>query len=297
MTRPFLSFCFGLLLLTGSCGGAGGTEAGNPPSLPTRAVTGDVSSGNVALVKNLAGCLADTVIATDAQARTTSVNVDSDCSFTLELEVDQAYALSLLDGDTFVAAFLFDNSIDRLDSPTFVVSRGTGPIALGRITLSNGRARCEFRPADQNDRDDDGISDFEDDDDDGDGIHDADEDDCDLDGYQDDHDDSCEETSGDARVIEARPHNGEDDVGSDEQIEVRFNCDIDPSTVNATTFVVSDGDSNVLDCDFEVEDDRVSCEHEDDFLEDATYTVTVSGVTCADDTPVVDATWSFTTRD
>lgn len=304
-----------LLLILSSCGSAGGVEAGNPPDLPTtRAVTGTLTgpSASIATLTRTIGddCGADTLIATNSASATTTASIDEDCSFTIDLTIGEAYVLSLLNGDSFVASFIFNNSSQTLSTITMIIAEGTDAINLGNITINGSEATCEFEPSEQNDSDNDGLDDFEDEDDDNDDIPDVDEEDCDLDGYLDDYDDDntdCSDDSGDdedggssedgtlAEVLEVNPRNNEIGVSIDEHIEVRFGCNVDATTINNTNFAITAGAENIT-CTFETDNDEVSCEH-DNFENLTTYTVTLSGIECENGDPVTDVTWSFTTEE
>lgn len=157
-------------------------------------------------------------------------------------------------------------------------------------------------PAKQNDRDGDGVNDFEDTDDDDDGLSDDEEEDCDLDGFFDDSDDDDSECDVDGdeetgELLEVEPDNNETFVELDEEIEARFDCEIDESTVNATTFsVTSATDTITCSFDFSGSGEKIECEHDDDeFLPGTVYTATVDGVKCVDGTVVETESWSWTT--
>lgn len=189
-----------LLVITAgfvSCGGSlGGVEAGNPPDA-TRQVTGQVASASQSLSNRFltsSDCPVDGVVAVDTLAQTTSASFDGTCTFTLNLTVNKAYALNFYLDDSFVAAMIFNNGVNQPASSVTIISSGTSAIDLGLITLNGEEATPEYEPAEQNDQDEDGVSDYEDEDDDDDSIEDSGEDDCDSDGIPDDYDeDSCEE--------------------------------------------------------------------------------------------------------
>lgn len=181
MLKPIL--CTFLIFIT-SCGGsvAGGTEFGNP----TRVVMGSFVAAET--------CPADTAIATDSEAQTTTAAFAADCSFELNLAEDTAYTLSFYAGEDFVATLQVEDAAGKERSPVFIVSDQDSPLDLGDITISDDDAIPENEPAEQNDQDDDGITDFDDKDDDADGTPDTSETDCDNDGFSDDDDavDSCD---------------------------------------------------------------------------------------------------------
>lgn len=313
-----------LFLSIYSCGstssGLGGSEFGNP----TRPVTGSLVSETANGGVNLAitdDCPADQIIAVDSTAQTTIAAVNVNCSFTINLVVNKAYAINFVLNDQFVASMIFNNSLDTLSSPVFIISAGDTTINLGIVTISGTIAAPETEPAEQNDQDGDGVNDFDDDDDDNDGSSDDQDEDCDLDGFTDDYDeddDDCDveeeggATGGDgedadgtiAKVLEVRPPNDddlsaeEDFVNVNESVEVRFGCAVDTSTVNGTTFRIADAANNSVSCSFQFESNntRVECEH-DDFSPDTIYTATLTGIQCEDGTTIETATWTWRTRD
>ncbi len=301
MKPSFLKIFPLLALLLAHCGGGatGGTEAGNPPDLPTRNVLGLINSIESALVKSATTCPADTVIATDALAQTTEGIIESDCSFTLPLSTGKAYALSMVNDGTFIASFLFDNSASLLQSPTFIISSGSDDIDLGNITILDGEAFPTLNPAQQNDQDGDGIHDYDDDDDDNDDIADDSEEDCDLDGYFDDYDDDvCDESEDSedlAIALEVSPQSGKTDVSLDRDIEVRFGCTVNPAFVNASTFSLASASNVAVICTYEIDENEVNCEH-NNFNSATRYTVTLNGLKCLSGDSIQGVTWSFTTR-
>ncbi len=306
-----------LILLSAlpACGGSGssatgGSEFGNP----TRGLTGIVTSGaGGALTKALtSSCPADSVIATNSTAETTSVAVNDDCSFDLSLETEMAYVLSFTQGSQFVATLIVDNNTGLLNTQTIYLAPGDTTVDLGTIVISNGQATPEHQPAEQNDRDGDGINDFDDDDDDDDGISDVDETDCDLDGFEDDDDSdnsTCGSGSGggssggsggasDTSIIQVSPSDGAEHVLLTEQISVRLNCPVDQSTVTNDTFNVS-SETDTLLCDFNFSDSgqTIECRHDSqDFLSDTEYSVVIDGITCEDGTPIAARDWSWSTQ-
>lgn len=299
-----------IALLALHCGGnatVGGTEAGNPPQ-GLRIVEGNVATNNNALLRaGISPCFATQVIALDSTGSTTNADVGSDCTFEISLAAGKAYAINLLSGDTFVASLLFQNSPSALPSAVFSISSGSTRINLGRIRLSNSDAFPETEPSEFNDDDNDGTNDFDDEDDDGDGVSDEDEDDCDLDGYRDDFDDdndSCEdsEDSGDGEfsgnILEVRPAHSSTNVDTDEEIQARFDCVIDETSLTAATFSIVDASNNPVSCTFELEDEdqRVVCQPEDLFDVSTTYTATINGMECLDGTSIETISWSWTTR-
>ena len=187
-----LFFILQTLVACGGEGLLGGTEAGNPP-VETRTISGQVSESTQNLVRSLllsgTACPADTVLALDSLAQTTSAELNDSCSFSMTLAVNKAYAISLVKDDVFIASLIFNNTSRSLESTVMLVGSGETEISLGLITISGNRATPQTQPATQNDRDDDGVADYDDDEDDL---------DCDLDDYPDDYDEdeACEDESG-----------------------------------------------------------------------------------------------------
>lgn len=310
--KLFFSLTIPLSLSLTSCGGAsGGSEFGNP----TRAVTGAVATTSLSentplsfLISNAMAtetCPADAVIATDSQGEATTVTVEIDCSFSLDLTVNKAYAVSFVLNDEFVATLYVRNSSTGLKSSVFVLSDGETDIDLGDVIISDGEADPENDPAEQCDVDDDDIDDYDDTDDDGDGVLDDDEGDCDLDGYDDgydEEDDTCDTGEGDGdavvgTILDVYPENEAEYIWLDEFVEVAFDCEINQDSVTAETFrVESDADAIACEFNFSESDSVVSCDHSDQgFLPATTYTATIDGVTCVDGTGVSVETWSWST--
>lgn len=323
-----LKFIFVLLaLFLVHCGisSQGGSEVGNPPDATTRPIAGQLTTNMQALFRYATsdGCPADQLIAMDSSANTTLVEIDENCSFTTTLTINKAYLLSFTLNDVFVASMIFNNSPSRLSSQTFVLSSGSTTVNLGTITINGTTATPANEPSEQCDSDGDGVDDYNDDDDDDDGTPDESEEDCDLDGYDDDYDDdtsdctenddddddndapedSDDSSSSQAKVLEVRPHhdnNLTDNIGLvslSQDVEVRFGCSLDTNTITSSNFSMEDENSNIVSCDFEIENDdtRIDCEHTD-FLPDTIYTALLSGIKCADGTVIPVTEWSWRTE-
>lgn len=291
----------------------GGTEFGNPTrevegTLTTASASQDtITSFFIPHAMAAVACPADTAIATDSKGLTTTTSVASDCSFSLSLTVNKAYAVSFVLADEFVATLFVRNSATDLKSSVFVLSSGATAMDLGDVIISDGEADPESDPASQNDEDEDGIDDFDDSDDDGDGVTDDDEEDCDLDGYDDGYDeqDSACDTDADedddddvtATILDVYPENEAEFIALDETVEVVFDCEIDTATVSPDSFsVAADDDTIACDYTFSESDTLVSCEHDgQDFLPATTYSTTIDGVSCSDGTEVEGESWSWTT--
>lgn len=338
--------CFSLLSLWGCelTSDLGGTEAGNPP-VTTRQLTGNVaseesdSSDSSELRLNFiatttVSCVADTVIATDSSAAKTQAEIESDCSFTIELVVGEVYVISFTKQDEYVGTVYFINDNEFLSSPYLYLSDGDEAIDLGVISFSGGTALPEHEPAEQQDQDDDGIVDQSDSDDDNDTVDDSEDTDCDLDGIWDvlDADISqCEDdsagdstdtgdttTSSDdgssgggtsstvpaARVIEVSPTSnaGITDtllgVALATSVQARFNCEIDTDTVSAQTFTIEDDVGSTISCAYSMSSNGkiVSCNHATDlFLVLTVYTATIDGIACEGGSSGDATTWSFKT--
>lgn len=310
-----LLLTYSALCLLAACGSGGGSEAGNPGDSVLRPIIGSVSSGgsgalNRSLGKSTLGelCGADNVQAIDSTGSTSSSGLEDDCSFNLELAPGKSYLIGFIRDEQFIASLIVQNAAGALESSIVFLAAGADPVDLGEITIVGNRATPSAQPAQQNDRDGDGDDDFEDNDDDDDGVVDGDESDCDLDGFindDDDDDSECEsedeESDNTAIVREVSPRNNEgistgEPVGLDEDIEVRFGCNVDPASITAVTFAIS-ADGDVVDCEFEIDNDEVHCLHEDDpFLANTTYTATLDGVQCENSDPVTSTEWSWKTE-
>ena len=163
------------VFLLASCGGGGSssdsTTGGGDTT--TRVISGSVlaPAPDVALrVDALVAddCLADTILATTISGTTTSAIVNNEgCGFSLTLDVDQSYSISLIKDEQFVATLIFDTGSGYSSSNLFVVD-GSTTIDLGAILVNGTVATAENEPLDQIDCDDDGVSDLDDDDDDND---------------------------------------------------------------------------------------------------------------------------------
>lgn len=152
--------------LTSACGSnsaSGGSEFGNPQRAVIGMVTPTASND----------CPIDEVIATDTSAQNINGTVSADCSISILLEVDNEYVISFLKNSVFVATLIVNDGISNTDQ--VYVGVGASPINLGTVTFSGDVCHPENEPAEQNDRDSDGISDFKDSDDNNDGVDDGDE--------------------------------------------------------------------------------------------------------------------------
>lgn len=302
--------------MLGLCGCAcgqislGGTEAGNPDD--DRAITGTVLSSDTAssLGKKAtsSACAAETVRAINSSEEVATATVDSRCEFSLSVPIKKAYVLSFLRDDTVVGVLHFQHRSGELPTRTMPIHAGRNALALGRIRFSGAIALPETQPATQNDADDDGTADFDDPDDDNDGVSDADEPDCDLDGFEDALDDEPDDCSvADAKAVPIRavlPHHDASlereyrFVNLTREVRARFGCDVDTSTVTASTFqVVAVG--HVVSCRFGFSDSgrRVVCDHDaDPFAASQIYTASIDGVRCADGRSIRARTWSWRTR-
>lgn len=321
--------------LLAGCGGVGGTESGNPDS--TRQLTGTVtapidstSSAKAASVVasddaaasdvdaekafGTSACVADTVVATaaDAAHTETSVSVNASCQFTLSLVLNQAYTVSLHKNGSFLATLQFTRSATAFEKTSFIMSSGLDAIDLGRVAVLDSLAAAEFEPAEFLDQDGDGTFDFADSDDDNDGTTDDKETDCDLDGVPDDHDGdvtcvlvvSSTTESDPATIIEVTPTHDESlafeelHVEVDTVIAIRLSCAVDLTTVTDDTIqIVSSGDS--LNCSFMFPGDGtvIECHHSAQPMQaDTTYTATFTTVKCSDGRQLPDLVWNWHTR-
>lgn len=189
--RTFFVCCWAVVFIAaglaacGSGSSMGGTEAGNPPDV-TRPVVGQLTPSNS--ITESVPCPADTVVAVNSLEEATFADVEDDCSFSIDLTVDEAYIILFYLDDQLIAAMLFMNGGDAESSDVMIVSQGDDPIDLGSIDLGDSTVTPENEPAEQNDQDGDGENDYVDEDDDNDDIPDSLEEDCDGDGFPDDYD-------------------------------------------------------------------------------------------------------------
>ncbi len=304
MKKVFWSICRFLFIcgLT-ACAGQidGGSEVGNP----TRPVNGYLvadSSEEAPATLMTTLCSADTVIAKNSLNEELTATVAEDCSFTLTLPADKAYAVNFYLADAFVAKLIVQNSLLTLESPVFVLSTADATMDLGAVTIVGKKAFPEFEPATQNDQNGNDVNDFDDVDDDGDGVNDDAEIDCDLDGFfddLDDDDDICLEIDigdEDSGIVEASPNSGELFVETDDEVSWRANCDIDINSVNGTTFVVASATDVIL-CGYALSESNqeIECTHPDqDFLINTTYTATIAGILCTNGDVLTGISWSWT---
>lgn len=178
----FLLLCLCFLVGSLSCGSSpgseqlvGGSEAGNPPGYrDLMGVVPSASTSTLALKQATTSfvCQADTVVATDLTGLETPQPILDDCSFELTLAIDKAYSLHFNSSGSLLAEMVFDNN-GGLPASLMWVSEAETAIDLGQIIFKEGLAYPENQPASQNDRDGDGVNDFEDTDDDGDGDSDG----------------------------------------------------------------------------------------------------------------------------
>lgn len=283
----------------------GGTEAGNPP---TRLVQGSIPAS----ADPDDGCVADAVTAADVNSDyVVTGSVSEDCTFELELETGRTYQFSFEKDDAFVAHMVFTDS-DSLQTNSFLLSAADSILNFGNILFNGQTATPENEPAAQNDEDGDGTPDSEDLDSDGDGTLDLLELDCDLDGIADDLDSdlsTCVEDVIDdtevllTRILEVFPHNlsGISNiltaVSINAPIQARFDCEVDPATVNSTTFSVVNSLNQAVACTYAYSSNNrvVTCNHPSNFLNLTVYTATVEGVACVDAEPIGETAWSFRT--
>jgi len=137
----------------------------------------------------------------------------------------------------------------------------------------------------------------EDSDDGGDEGTDEGDDGSDDDTTGDDTEDGGEESL--ALIVEVNPRNGATNVGLDEEVEARAGCDIDSTTVDATTFAIRDQRGNAITCDYEISGSgtRMECDHDKSpFSRATTYSATVSGVTCRNGRLIEPTRWQWTTE-
>ncbi|OVE82537.1 hypothetical protein BVY03_00705 [bacterium K02(2017)] len=124
----------------------------------------------------------------------------------------------------------------------------------------------------------------------------------------DDEDNDDEESSTNtntATVLQVIPANNNmlnddnNNISLDQDIEIRFSCSIDTTTVNMTTLNIRDANNDQVVCEFEYESNntQLECEHDDDFNPNINYTATIDGITCANGTVISSVSWSFHTEE
>lgn len=292
------------------------TSGSATSSSDTRALTGSVSSAettnsNSSFLQNDSSldCEADQILATDSTGESLSTDVDANCDFSISLILGKSYNISFLKNSEFIASLIFSRRLNGDTTSTIPVSEGTGAIDLGSIIFSGNVASPEQNPLHHCDFDGDGISDYDDDDDDGDGTYDDNESDCDLDGFDDDFDlssdDSCLPGGGNSSlgglILRVKPFDGAPDVDLDKDVRIDVGCRLDRTTVTNDTVIVMDADLNQMTCDLRVEPehfhDKIVCRHRDEpFTANTTYTVTLDGLYCDDDTQIETVSWNFSTE-
>ena len=313
----FSIFFFLQILFLTSCltsNSIGGTEVGNPDSI---VVSGDVSSSSTSsstafLRQQNSGqsnCLSDTVFALDSSGNETQSSVDENCNFRMSLTSGAGYEFYFTFEEEFVASMFFVVNSENDESNTVVLS-GNEDFDLGLISFASGRCSPQNDPYRTNDRDGDGIFDFDDDDDDDDGIFDILEEDCDFDGFFDDFDDedACEFVEADENeesVLDVFPRDDSDFEDNDKLVrltdDVRFrvSCRIDTDTITSENIRIVSGSDEIA-CDFSTNSsqNRIECEHDNDpFLPDSIYTVTIENLRCDNGNSIENAEWSFVTGD
>ncbi len=155
------------------------TEAGNPPTpKKVRKVVGQLP------VDEDGGCTADSALSADTRFITKVATIDADCQFEFDLATGKAWSLKFSLASNESVRLFFANGSDL--SAFYFLSDSNMSVDLGSISFTGNFASAQNEATAQNDRDGDGMSDFDDQDDDNDGIADADEPDCDNDGIIDD---------------------------------------------------------------------------------------------------------------
>jgi hypothetical protein len=320
---------FLLTFLLISCGGEnytsslGGAEIGNP-STPTREVSGLIAGDT---------CVADEVVATDSSNQSTRDDIDQNCAFNLTLTTSKAYNLSFNKESNFVASMVFDGGSSGLESPSFYLSESENQVDLGEIIIEGNEAYPTHQPSLQNDRDQDGINDFEDEDDDNDGKNDDLEIDCNLDGFLDEDEDECEEENnileneninddqienddddedndeneedenqnsgsenGQNRTLEVIPRNQSNHVNLDKVVKVRMGCKLNPQSLDENSFSIQANDEVVF-CQPELKANnmQVECRIEGGFIPASEYHINLSGMECFDGEVIPEINWQFET--
>ncbi|OVE80949.1 hypothetical protein BVY03_05070 [bacterium K02(2017)] len=298
-----------------ACSGSNITTTSS--SNTSRSITGILTtSTSASLNKYLSTetCSADSVIATDTQANTTTAPIAEDCSFNLDLTINKNVSLGFVQNETFVAALTFNSGNAGLSTSTLPITTGSTPINLGAISITGQTAIPTTNPLIFADSDGDGLTDYEDSDDDADGIADNNERDCDLDGVIDDMDEdsSCTNETMDTNigyVLEVKPRNKADDeavegVDLNKKVRARINCVIDQSSVTNETYIVLSDDGETIACEFQFstsddnESSQIKCRHDNqDFTPSTNYTATISGLSCEDGRQIEATSWTWFTEE
>ena len=337
LNRGCLISVFFLLALMGCntplTNSLGGTEAGNPPVATQREVQGRVPAGSstsgsalsalsLALTSN---CVADTVVATHSEKELVTQAVADDCSFRVLLEVGKAYHITFTLKGVFVGSLLF-TSKDPLafPIPVLIPDVGETSINLGVLTLKEHTFNPEKEPEGKNSQDSSGAA--------GQPDHTSGtpvvggQVDSNFNGVPDNQETTP--TTADqpppvnnqpinqptekptdagqilATVLEVLPRNGAglnkiiSAATLDSVVKARFNCEIDPQTINPTNFKVTDLLGNGISCQYVVSapDQVVTCQHANTlFLPLMTYTATLSDVHCVDGRVIPKTSWSWMT--
>ncbi|MBU0504895.1 hypothetical protein KJ708_02785 [bacterium] len=245
-----------------ACSGAAGTNGTNNATDATaRNITGTVAdSGSSNLMKletastesATTECFADTVIATNSAAETTTAIVDEACLFSLSLAVGKSYVISFsLEGE-FVATLIVDDET----ASSFKVSSDGTTMDLGEISIEDFLAYPEHSPLEYLDEDEDGLSDWDDLDDDNDGIEDEEEDYCYYSGGV--------EIEVEIEIeIEVESEGGNDfEFDYEEKIKVYYECEDSADEIDDYDEMDDEDDYDVGDA--EDEDDDEDEEEEDD---------------------------------
>ncbi len=238
---------------------------GTVPRTPS--VEGDISASGE--------CLANAVVAIDAMdGGRVEADVDANCQFSIDLQVDHAYQLFLMKDGEEVATLHMPSNSAEFTNQFLVVAVGVVDIDLGDITIVNNIAFPEHNPNDH-----------------GDGKDDWSDRDCDLDGKPDDFDDDkqCNDDDDDAcaTVLKVKPRNGQENVHLKQKVKAVVSCDIDESTLTSETFKVVAENGEAIDCVFEIKNHGgkqvIICQHDASlFLAETRYTATLDGVKCED---------------
>ncbi len=204
--------------LLSACGSA--TTGGTGTTTLTKTLSGQIGANTQNVLSSQSSMefatADDTIVIRAIAASGAAVDavMNSDGTFELDLEVNRTYTLSLFSGDTLLGVLSFDVDAEGSDETTaFKVDDSDVTMELGEIECEDGVCRAEINPLTYNDRDDDGVSDYDDSDDDNDLIDDDSESDSDDDGVCDDDesdDDSDDDSSDDN-------DDSEDDNDDDDQ--------------------------------------------------------------------------------
>lgn len=283
-------------------------------------------------------CKADSVLATAVDGSVIEESIETDCTFTITLITGTAYVISFEKSAGTVGTLLIQSGANSFLNAYVTLGEGDDPVDIGLVQFDKNVARPQKEPFEQSDTDGDGEDDFADADDNNDGVADLEDEDCDLDGLSDALDsdlEDCSDTDGDdaqdegesgedvgestdsdedsedvpvqsaARILEVFPRHMAGiaspfpAVSLEETIQAHCNCDVDPASVDAMSFMVTDELGQEVECEYALDETDASvviCEPLLPLLPLGLYEVSVEGMTCLDGRTIGSRTWRWQTE-